>query len=383
MKSPGIQAYLVVAAIMALVIGGLVFALKWGRSAGSGATGIGSPPAQKVASKGSPVGLAFPTSTNQRADFNVSVSPPPGANPLYSGEPTVDVFPGEVTTLGGSGGGGIAFRGMGGVVVVGDVAYVAAESAVSKVDLRSGVITPVVGSTSQTGCVTGNDRSASRFKGPVGDLVSDGRDLFLADGCGLLKISISTGATVQLEPWAGPLTIGGDGGLYVGSLVHGQSSIMRVDPSSGSAKRYVGFAAGSYVLGVAADPQYLWAAVDEGPSLPAVIDRIQFADGAITRYAAKGFDVVGNGQLISAGLYLYAPSVGNLGVLRLTKKTGAWGLVAGGLAGDLDGPQSSASFGAVRGIASDGTNLWVTDAPNHQLRRIAFSQSLALHLGGG
>jgi hypothetical protein len=113
------------------------------------------------------------------------------------------------------------------------------------------------------------------------------------------------------------------------------------------------------------------------------LDTVRFVDGVVTRHAVEGFDVVGTGQLASAGPYLYAPSVENVGVLRFTKRVGAWGLTAGGNQGDNDGMWSFASFGAVRGLASDGSDqIWVTDAGNRSLRAVEFSQRAGLSLGG-
>ena len=155
---------------------------------------------------------------------------------------------------------------------------------------------------------------------------------------------------------------------------------MRIEVASKAAQAYVSFPAGSSVLGVAADQRYLWAAVKEGPALRTVIDRIGFTDGAITRYATAGVDVVGDGQLISAGLWLYAPAVGNHGLLRFSKLQGTWGQAVGGTAGDADGVWTRASFGRLVGIASDGHDLWVTDTTNRQLREVSFSQVAGLGL---
>ena len=94
-------------------------------------------------------------------------------------------------------------------------------------------------------------------------------------------------------------------------------------------------------------------------------------------------DVVGSGQLMSAGNYLYAPSPGDLGVERFTKATGDWGRAVGATAGDKDGTWNFASFGDVRGITTNGEDLWVTDSGYGQLREVSFSDTMGLQMGGG
>jgi hypothetical protein len=380
------QTYLVVGVVCALAFGGLGFALLRGGSKQSAASGNRDYPKQVVPPKGLPIGQAIPRPSNQRAEFGVQVPSAVGPASTFPGEGNLDVFPSQVTTLktkaSDGTNAGAAFSHMGGVVVVHGVAYVMTEGAVIAVDLKSGTFRTLAGSPTNTGCATGADPSAVRFKGPAGDVATDGHDLFVADGCGISKVSLLNGATSLVEPWFGALTIGPDGDLYAASDVGGKRAIMQIDPANGASKTYVALPSGSYVLGIAADAQSLWASVDEGPSLPTVVDRIGFTDGAITRYAMEGVDVLGAGQLLSAGLYLYAPSVGNLGVLRFAKPNGGWGLTVGGTAGDTDGAWSVGSFGEVRGVASDGHDLWVTDAGNSQLRQVSFSQAAGLGLGG-
>jgi hypothetical protein len=381
------QTYVVVGVICALAFGGLgISLLRSGSHHSSAATANGAYPTQKVPPKGQPVGFAMLVPSNQRAEFLVQVPPTDGPASSFPGESNLDVFPSQVMTLATKAStgseSGAAFNHMGGVVVIEGVAYVLTEGAVTAVDLKSGTVRTLAGSLTDTGCAAAADASAVRFKGPAGDVATDGHDLFVADGCGISKVSLLNGATSSLEAWSGALAIGPDGELYAGSAVEGKSAIMQVDPASGAAKTYVALPSGSYVLGVAADAQFLWAAVDEGPSSPTVVDRIGFADGAITRYALEGVDVVGAGQLVSAGRYLYAPSVGNLGVLRFTKLNGTWGLTIGGKAGDSDGVWHRGSFGEIRGIASDGHDLWVTDAENSQLREVSYSVVAGSQLGG-
>jgi len=344
-----------------------------------------SMPAQRVAPYGTALGVASPTPAAQHAGFLVPVSIPSEPNSPFLGDWTLDVYPADVKTFAGRGSGhaDAPFGGMGGVVTVDGAAYVVTADAITAVDLQTGAITTFAGSPTEQGCVAAGDPSAVRFRGPAGDVATDGHELFVADGCGISKVSLSSGATTSLTSWSGPLTVGPDGYLYAGSFVQGQAAIVQVNPATGTMRHYVTFPSGSYVMGLAADGAFLWASVDEGPSSPAVIDQISFADGTITRYAAPGVDVVGTGQLVSAGLYLYAPAVGGHGVIQYTKHEGVWGEAVGGDAGDQDGVWAEGTFGDVRGIASDGRELWVTDVTNDQLRRVRFNALAGQQMGVG
>jgi hypothetical protein len=389
-----VQTYLVAGTIVALVVGWFGVAYLRADSAQPGGdpeqVGLGNAatPSQVVAPVGQAVGGPVPSPAPFKADFTVDVPPPPTISPLDPGyddlataDKIVDVFPGEVETWVGAEATGLDE--MGGAAIDGRTAFVATADSLLAVDLKSGDVTTLAGSPGQAGCLPSSEAADVRLQGPGGDVALAGHNLFVSTGCGIAKIDTLSGATSFLEPWSGPLTIGPDGHLYVGASMDGQPVIVRVDPADGTTTRYLALPPGSAVMGLAADAEYLWAVVDEGPSSPSVVDTVRFADGIVMRYAVQGFDVAGAGQLASAGPYLYAPSVGNLGVLRFTKRLGAWGLAAGGNEGNEDGIWNWAGFGAVRGLASDGSDqIWVTDSINHSLRAVAFSQRAGLMLGG-
>jgi hypothetical protein len=96
-----------------------------------------------------------------------------------------------------------------------------------------------------------------------------------------------------------------------------------------------------------------------------------------------------SGPITSAGAYLYAGlgvDASRLG--RFAKADGTWTVVAGsGGLGTRDEAGSKAWFWTVRGIASDGTGLWVDDAyrvlkltptsPLPATQQPRFSQSLS------
>ena len=211
---------------------------------------------------------------------------------------------------------------MGGVTVIDRTAFVTTSTAIRRVDLETTEVTTLSGSPTESGCVTGA-ADTSLLRGPAGDLVTDGVTLFAATGCGVVTVDPSTGATTLLVPWAGSLAVGPDGWVYVGR--DRGHTIVRVDPSTGEATTYVTYEPGSQVFGLTADSTYLWAAVAPGPRGRIAMDRIEFETGEIVRHVSPfDQDVVGIGQLSSAGNYLYAPSVSGWGVLQYTKRHAAW-----------------------------------------------------------
>jgi hypothetical protein len=335
-----VQAYFVAGTIVALVVGWFGVAYLRADSTEPGGdpeqVGMGNAvtPSQVVAPVGQAVGGPVPSPAPFEADFTVDVPPPPTISPLdpryddlATAEKIVDVFPGEVETL--VGGEAAGLDDLGGLAIDGRTAFVATADSVLAVDLTTGDVTTLAGARGQAGCLASSDAADVRLEGPAGDAALDGHNLFVATGCGIAKIDTRSGATSFLEPWSGPLTVGPDGHLYVGASMDGQPVIVRVDPADGTTTRYLALPPASAVMGLAADAEFLWAVVDEGPSSPSVSDTVRFADGIVMRYAVQGFDVAGAGQLASAGPYLYAPSVGTSG-FSASRSDGATGVSLSG-----------------------------------------------------
>lgn len=385
------RVYLIVVAILAGTFGVFGVALLRG---GDTSPHAATTPGDTVPTRGAAIGFAAPSPSPLHAAFTVPVPhvdltsrhlPLPDAN--------VDIYPADIVTLAGHAehqtvdgvGDQAGFSTMGGVAVVGRTAYVMTLGAVRTVDLDSGTVGTLAGSATGSGCVAGSSGAETRFGGLPGNAATDGESIFVADGaCGIARVSIVTGATNFLVPSPGPLAVGPDGHLYASPTSDGGGTIVRIDPASGTQQTYLSLAPGNTVLGMTADSMALWVSVDEGPSAPSVIDRVAFADGSVTRYAAEGIDVVGAGQLASAGKYLYAPSVSGLGVLRFSKDSGAWGLVIGDeTPGNRDGVWHNAELRFVRGLASDGLSaIWVSDDGNYTFRKLEFNSGAAMHLGG-
>jgi hypothetical protein len=382
------------AIVVAVVFGGIGYALLHGRgsarhgvAAGSRTSDAGDGlrlPPQVVQPVRQVIGQAMPQPSTLRARFAVEPNSSMSLDSKYPGDWTVEVYPADAKTIAGAGSvsAGAPFAQMGGLAIADGRAYVATGGGIVRVDVKSGHADVLAGSATEQACVDSADPDAVRFRGPPGDLVAGGGDLYVANGCGIARVDIRTGATTSLTKWAGPLAFGPDGELYAGTYRDDRASIVQVDPSSGAQRTYMDLPGGAFVMGLAADSNALWVSVDEGPSVPAVIDSVAFRTRAVTRYALRGVDVAGFGQLASTGDYLDAPMPGGLGVEQFDKRTGTWGQAAGGEAGDQDGVWANASFGGIRAVASDGGVLYVTDAPNHQVRLVEFNQLAALHMGG-
>jgi len=298
---------------------------------------------------------------------------------------TVNIFPGKVTTVASS------LGTMGGVTVVGGVAYLATAGAIKTVDVATGQVGTLV--------------SSSSLVAPA-DIDSDGTYLYVADpGLGIWKIyriTIATGAISTViqgasgDNWSS-LTLGPDGFLYAARCCN--VGVDKIDPSTGARTQNwaqtitvivngqpVSKTIGT-VSGLAADSQYLWiACVLSGSTQPSLV-RMTFSDPTTgTWYQAPGgAALLGLGQIMSAGNYLYLPwSQQSDGVERFTKRTGGVGLIAGNpTSGDVDGEWNNAKFQQVTGLASDGTNIWVADGGNHELKKITFADTRAREFGSG
>jgi RHS repeat-associated protein len=298
---------------------------------------------------------------------------------------TVNIFPGKVTTV-ASGLGTI-----GGVTVVGNIAYVATAGAIKTVDVTTGQVGTLV--------------SSSSLVAPA-DIDSDGTYLYVADpGLGIWKIyriTIATGAISTViqgasgDNWSS-LTLGPDGFLYAARCCN--AGVDKIDPSTGARTQNwaqtitvivngqpVSKTIGT-VIGLAADSQYLWIGCVLSGSIQPSLVRMTFSDPTTgTWYQAPGgAALLGSGQIMSAGNYLYLPwSQQSDGVERFTKRTGGVGLIAGNpVSGDVDGEWNNAKFQQVTGLASDGTNIWVADGGNHELKKITFADTRAREFGAG
>lgn len=92
-------------------------------------------------------------------------------------------------------------------------------------------------------------------------------------------------------------------------------------------------------------------------------------------------------DLTSDGTNLFVTDASNHKIRKIVIATGVVSTVAGGAegtnpSGDADGTGTAARFNNPRGITTDGANLYVADAGNHKIRKIVISTSVVTTIGG-
>lgn len=89
--------------------------------------------------------------------------------------------------------------------------------------------------------------------------------------------------------------------------------------------------------------------------------------------------------IASDGTYLYVTDAGNNAIRKIALTTGGVTTLAGsltGASGVTDGIGTSALFNDPRGIVSDGTNLYIADAGNNNIRKIVIATGMVTTLAG-
>ena len=244
-----------------------------------------------------------------------------------------------------------------GVAVLSNAVYTADGSRIMRVDKNTGVVSPLAGSATASGCADGDSGDAARFdRGGYGwdaarVVGTDGTLIYVVDSCGFSTVNPATGATRHL----------GFGSRYTGSVAFtagamwfSDSTLNRYDLTTRERTSISGSPAGV----MAADDSALWFL--NGTTLY----RFDPASGQTTTVTSS---LPTNGPaigLISSGDYLYATD--NLGgkpatIFRIAKSDGTTVIVAGeGAYGDALLWTDYTQF------ASDGTRLYFPDARNGQ-----------------
>ena len=84
------------------------------------------------------------------------------------------------------------------------------------------------------------------------------------------------------------------------------------------------------------------------------------------------------------GIYLYVADTSNYAIRKVDPATGAVTTLAGlaGTSGTVDGTGTAARFRQPTGITTDGTNLYVADSANHEIRQIVIATGVVTTLAG-
>lgn len=259
------------------------------------------------------------------------------------------------------------------------MAYAGNAQGITKVDLSSGVVSSLAGGTA--GCGDGATGASSQFNS-VFDLGYDSTYVWSVMGpCGssgnptpIRKTDRSTGQTTTLPS----LTLRSVSGITVGLDAAQTLVVSAIDPNAGTWQLYsivkaTGVPTSLATLSgpidaISADDTYVYASVGS------TIVKVPLTGGAATNVAS-----IGAGRLEAAGSYLYV-SFGTFSgnrVWRVTKSDGTVVPVAGsGANGYADGTGTDAWFGGISGLASDGSNLFVSDRGNLKVRKVVAGSAL-------
>jgi hypothetical protein len=295
---------------------------------------------------------------------------------------------GSVTTITGAAPGAAAVV-SGGYIYVDDAGH-----SIQKIDLATGESSDLVDPTHvyYGGCVWEGASGATAQLNNVGHLATDGHYLYVADGCGLTRVSLATGATARfaLRGYAPTgVTVGPDGNIYA---TVGQQ-VFKIDPVSGVAGPFADFGSGHIEYGLTSDADSLYVSDYYVVSGEHRIARVSLADGSVSTLVSDPALGFGNLQSIGDYIYLggYEPSLQADSILRAVNKSNAtiydiagldfynWGpnhTISGPpITGHVDGTSSDSLFTNIEDVTSDGTSLYAVDAG--RLRKIGSSSSVS------
>jgi sugar lactone lactonase YvrE/plastocyanin len=249
------------------------------------------------------------------------------------------------------------------VTDIGFVDSSAANSTIRRISLANGQVTTLAGTPLVTGSSDGVG-AAARFNQPRA-LATDGTNLYVADtnNSTIRQIALSTGQVATLAGVAlSPGTTDG----------------------TGVAARF------SQPQGIATDGTNLYVA----DTLNSTIRRVVIATGEVTTLVgspgvAGSSDGIGGVAhfanprgIATDGASLYVCDAGNQTIRQVVVATGQVSTLAGtaGVTGSTDGIGTAALFSGLHGIATDGTNLYVTDGQT--LRTIVIATGLVVTRAG-
>ncbi|HEY5994144.1 MAG TPA: hypothetical protein VIU46_06025 [Gallionellaceae bacterium] len=233
----------------------------------------------------------------------------------------------------------------------------------------TGAVTLFAGSPTGASGTTNGTGSAALFFTPDG-ITSDGTNLYVADQNNnqIRKIVISTGAVT----------------LLAGS----PTGVAGTTNATGTAALF------NNPMGITTDGTNLYVT----ESVNNDIRKIVISTGAVTLFAGSPTQTAGmtngtgSGALFSNplgittdGTNLYVADYNNNQIRQIVIATGVTSLLAGstaGTAGMTNGTGTGASFRNPRDVATDGTNLYVTDQNNNQIRKIVIATGATSLLAG-
>ena len=313
---------------------------------------------------------------NRRVRRLVAAAPLPQTQPAALSV-TVSVAPATVSTFAGSGtsavvdgtGAGASFAAPGGMHVVAGYGYLFDSGYLRKVNLSTSAVSTVAG-TGTLGYGDSVNPATASLNGS-GRMADDGTFLYFTNTCGgyseyscLRRMSLATGAISTMAQRSAygaysALVIGADGALYGSS----GNTIERIDTVSNTTTVLAVLPLipdhsgplGTYylnILSMTADHDFLWAITTDTASGGFYSEcctstvKVDVRTGAVSTLIANdnAQQAHANGQLVSAGSYLYGSYVGDVqadgsaahGVARWAKATGVLEPVAAVAVAGLD-----------------------------------------------
>ena len=274
---------------------------------------------------------------------------------VASGTGVVTILAGSAGTSGTDDGTGTAarFKTPGGSAVVGNFLYLAdlGNHTIRKINVTTGVVTTFAGQAGTSGAVDAAGTSAS-FKNPAG-ITTDGTFLYATDKSNhtIRKIEISTGVV---------------------STLAGSAGSFGLTNATGTAARF------NTPVGITAIAGTLYV----GDFFNHTIRAITISSGAVTTLAGAGSpgstDATGTLAKFSSpagittdGTNIYVADSFNNTIRKVVISSGVVTTLAGstGTAGFVNATGTAAQFNSPLDVVIDGTNLFIIDDQNHQVRK--------------
>ena len=279
----------------------------------------------------------------------------------------------------------------------------------------SGTVTTLAGSTA-SGSANGAGSAAS-FHYPCG-ITTDGTNLYVADEYNneIRKVVIATGVVTTLAGSGSQGSANGTGsaasfyypsgittdGIYLYVADEYNNEIRQVVIATGTVTTLAGStASGSFnSTGSAASFHYPCGITTDGTNLYVAdeynneIRKVVIATGAVTTFAGSTVSGSANGTgsaasfhspwgITTDGSNLYIADSNNNEIRQVVIATGAVTTLAGSTAsGSANGTGSAASFSYPCGITTDGISLYVEDTNNNEIRRVVIATGAVTTLAG-
>lgn len=259
--------------------------------------------------------------------------------------------------------------------------------------------------------------NTSRFNVPWGITADASSNLYVVDGGGCIRKVTSAGVVTTLAGDCGPnggigdgpggqasfnnprhVAIDASGNLYVADML---ANLIRKVTPAGMVTTIAGTGAAGSADGPALSATFnrpSGIALDSAGNIY-VSDRFthvirKISGGTVTTFAgAAGVPGTTNsparfngpaGLAVDSSNNVYVADSGNCAIRRITPG-GVVSTFAGlaGTCGRIDGPAATARFFEVEGLAIDATDtVWVTNAPDHSIRRITSGGDVTTFAGG-